>query len=111
MKISYNEATAKDCSSLELDLQLCEKYGFDYIEIRLDMLKEYLKTHKVEDLAAFFRTSRIKPHAMNALYVYPEFLGEADEPKRQEELLEEFRFGLEVSKAIGNHYFIIVPPL
>lgn len=111
MKISYNEATAKDCSSLELDLQLCEKCGFDHIEIRLDMLKEYLKEHEVEELAAFFRTSHIKPHAMNALYLYPEFLGEEDSREKQEELLKEFRLGLEVSKYIGNHYFIIVPPL
>ena len=45
MKISYNEATAKGCSSLALDLELCEKAGFDYIEIRLDMLGDYLKEH------------------------------------------------------------------
>ncbi len=50
MKIGYNEATAKDCSTLEKDLELCEKYGFDYIEIRLDMLKDYLKTHTSDDL-------------------------------------------------------------
>ncbi len=111
MKISYNEATAKDCSSLALDLELCEKAGFDYIEIRLDMLSDYLKEHTVEELAAFFRTSRIKPHAMNALYLYPEFLGERDDPERREALLAEFRMGLEVSKAIGGHHFIIVPPL
>ena len=53
MKISYNEATAKGCSSLALDLELCEKAGFDYIEIRLDMLGDYLKEHTVEELASF----------------------------------------------------------
>lgn len=111
MKTSYNEATAKDCSSLALDLELCEAAGFDYIEIRLDMLSDYLKEHTVEELAAFFRTSRLKPHALNALYVYPEFLGEADDPARREALMAEFKQGLEVSRAIGNHYFIIVPPL
>lgn len=31
-------------SSLELDLQFCEKYGYDLIEIRtMDKLKDYLK--------------------------------------------------------------------
>ncbi len=63
MFISYNEACARDCSTLEQDLVLCEKAGFDYIEIRLDMLTDYLKRHTVEELAAFFCTSRLKPHA------------------------------------------------
>ena len=111
MFISYNEACARDCSTLEQDLVLCEKAGFDYIEIRLDMLTDYLKRHTVEELAAFFCTSRLKPHAFNALYLYPEFLSEGDDEARQKELLEEFRLGCEVGRAIGSHYFIIVPPL
>ena len=111
MFISYNEACARDCSTLEQDLVLCEKAGFDYIEIRLDMLTDYLKRHTVEELAVFFCTSRPKPHAFNALYLYPEFLSEGDDEARQKELLEEFRLGCEVGRAIGSHYFIIVPPL
>ncbi len=39
MLISYNEACAKDCSTLEQDLELCERAGFDCIELRLDMLR------------------------------------------------------------------------
>ena len=102
MFISYNEACARDCSTLEQDLVLCEKAGFDYIEIRLDMLTDYLKRHTVEELAAFFCTSRLKPHAFNALYLYPEFLSEGDDEARQKELLEEFRLGCEVGRAIGR---------
>lgn len=67
MKISYNEACAKDCSTLEKDLTLCEKAGFDFIEIRLDMLRKYLLDHTLEDLKAFFSKSKIKPHAFNLL--------------------------------------------
>lgn len=111
MKISYNEATARGCSNLELDLKLCEQAGFDYIEIRLDMLKEYLKGHYVEELAEFFNTSHMKPHALNALYLYPEFLGDEDDEERQKELLADFNLGCEVGKTIGSRYFIIVPPL
>lgn len=99
------------CSTLEKDLLLCESYGFDYIEIRLDMLKEYLKTHGVEELTEFFRTSHLKPYAMNALYLYPGFLGENDDPVRQKELMDDFYLGLKISKCIGSHWFIIVPPL
>ena len=41
LKLGYNEATCKENSCVEKDLELCEKYGYDYIELRLDMLKEY----------------------------------------------------------------------
>lgn len=111
MLISYNEACARDCSTLEKDLALCEKAGFDCIEIRLDMLTEYLKTHTLQDLAAFFETSRLRPHAFNALYLYPEMFGKNDDEAKREALLEEFRLGYEAGRAIGSEYFIIVPPL
>ncbi len=111
MKISYNEACARDCSTLEQDLELCEKVGFDYIEIRLDMLVKYLEKHSVDELASFFKTNRIKPHALNALYLYPEFLSEDDDEEKQRALMNEFLIGCMVGKAIGSHYFIIVPPL
>ena len=47
MKIGFNEATALECKgqSLMADLEACEKYGFDYIEIRFDCVKDYLKEH------------------------------------------------------------------
>lgn len=111
MLISYNEACARDCSTLEQDLALCEKAGFDCIEIRLDMLADYLTRHTLADLAAFFKTSRLRPHAFNALYLYPEFLSDRDDPARQKALLDEFRLGCEAGQAIGSGYFIIVPPL
>ena len=111
MKISYNEACARDCSTLELDLELCEQAGFDFIEIRLDMLTDYLSGHSVEELAAFFQSSRLRPHAFNALYLYPEFLGPQDDFKRQKALLAEFELACRTGKAIGSHHLIVVPPL
>lgn len=48
MKTSYNEACGRDCSTLEQDLALCEQAGFDYIEIRLDMLRRYLQGHTAD---------------------------------------------------------------
>ena len=50
MYTSYNEACGKDCSDLFTDLTLCEKAGFDYIEIRLDMLRKYLETGTLDEL-------------------------------------------------------------
>lgn len=111
MLVSYNQACARDCSSLEQDLELCEKAGFDCIEIRLDMLAAYLKNHTVQQLASFFKTSRLRPHAFNALYLYPELFGPNDSAEKREALLEEFRLGCETGKTIDSHYFIVVPPL
>lgn len=111
MKISYNEATAKGCSSLEKDLELCEQIGFDYLEIRLDMLRDYLARHSLSELAAFFRTSRLKPHALNAVYLYPEFLSERDPEDKKTEVMNDFLLACEAGVAIGSQYMIVVPPL
>ena len=45
MKLGFNEATCMKKSNVIKDIRLCEKYGYDYIELRLDMLKEYLKNN------------------------------------------------------------------
>lgn len=110
MKLSFNEATASECSTLEQDLILCEKNGFDYIEIRGDMLLDYLQDHTVEDLKTFFKHSHIKPHAINALYVYNDmFHPEKANVARDRALMAYFLTCCQVSKEIGNHYFIVVP--
>lgn len=109
MKTSFNEACSKGCSTLEEDLRLCERVGFDYIEIRLDMLAGYLRTHTLEDLKSFFKKSRLKPHALNAIYLYELFLKEADE--KSEALLERFLYAVMVAREIGAPALIVVPPL
>lgn len=110
MYISYNEACGLGCSTLEKDLELCDKEGFDYIEIRFDLLMDYLRTHTVEQLADFFASHHLKPHAFNALYLYPEFLREDDDAKRRTFLLGQFLHACEIGKKIGNHHMIVVPP-
>lgn len=62
MKIGFNEATALECKgqSLMADLEACEKYGFDYIEIRFDCVKDYLKEHTLEELADWFKNPSSK---------------------------------------------------
>lgn len=67
MKICFNQATTMKYSNLKKDLMLCEKYGYDLIEIRLDKLKDYLNEFSIESLAHFFNNSKIKPYAFNAL--------------------------------------------
>lgn len=111
MKLCYNEATARDCSSLSQDLVLCEQAGFDYIEIRIDMLNQYLKEHTTSELAEFFRNNTIKPHAFNALYIYDEMYAGNDIPEKRRALEEQFLTACRVGREIGDRYIIVVPPL
>ena len=106
LKLGFNEATCKQNSSVERDLELCEKYGYDYIELRLDMLKEYFKTHTIDDLKAFFSKSRLKPFAFNSIEDI-----NFNTPAQWEKLVELFTFGCEVAQAIGNPYMIVVPTM
>lgn len=106
MKTGYNEATAMKRSSLEKDLELCEKYGYDYIEIRLDMLYGYLKTHTVGDLKAFFEKSHLKPYALNSI----ENINFCDE-KEWKKRLELFTFACETAKELNNPYIVVVPTM
>ncbi len=111
MKISYNEACSMNCSTLEQDLILCEEAGFDYIEIRLDKLSEYLQNHTLQDLRSFFDVSNLKPATINAIYLYDAFLSEKDDSNKSEELLEKFMFTVFAAKEIGATGIIIVPPI
>jgi 2-keto-myo-inositol isomerase len=106
MKIGFNEATALGCKgqSLLADLEACEKYGFDYIEIRFDCIRDYLKTHTLSELAAWFSSHHLKPFAYNTLI----FFNQRDE-EGIKEIDEEVDFILEVSKAIGMKMLITVP--
>ena len=73
MKIGFNEATALECKgqSLMADLEMCEKYGFDYIEIRFDCLKEYLKEHTEVDEEVEFILKVSKTIGLKMLITVP----------------------------------------
>ncbi|GKX29317.1 inosose isomerase [Vallitalea longa] len=104
MKICFNEATTMKHSTLEKDLAYCEKYGYDLIEIRLDKLRDYLTRNTIEDLADFFRKSRIKPFAFNAL----EFITFRDD-EGNKEILDNLRFLCEMGDIIDCKKIVIVP--
>jgi len=106
MKISYNEATALECSTLEKDLLLCEKIGYDFIEIRLDMLRDYLKTKTAKDLKTFFDNNRIKPHAFNALFN----INFCDD-KVWEAIIDDFMLACKIGAEIDSHYVVVVPTI
>ncbi|SNR97942.1 2-keto-myo-inositol isomerase [Anaerovirgula multivorans] len=105
MKMCFNQATTMEKSSLEKDLEFCEKHGYDLIEIRtMDKLKEYLETHTVEELAEYFKTHHIKPYAFNALV----FFNNRDEAGHKE-IKEELQYMCEVGQKIGCKNIVVVP--
>lgn len=106
MKLGFNEATCMKKSNVETDLVFCEKYGYDYIELRLDMLKDYFTRYSIEDLKAFFKASHLKPFALNSI----EDINFCNE-EQWESLVQLFTFGCEISKEIGNPYIIVVPTM
>ena len=104
MRLCINEATCKENSTLERDLALCEKYGFDFIEMRLDMIQDYLKDHTLDDLKAFFAKSHVRPYALNSI----EDINFCP-PAKEKEVLALFTFACEVARAVGNPYIVVVP--
>ncbi len=106
MKLGFNEATCMKRSNVETDLALCEKYGYDYIELRLDMLRDYLSRHTLRELQSAFAAGRLRPYALNSI----ENINFCT-PEQWAQMLEEFRFACEVAQAIGNPYLIVVPTM
>lgn len=106
LKLGFNQATCKENSDVITDLTLCEKYGYDYIELRLDMLQEYLRENTIEDLQGFFKRSHIKPFAFNSIEDI-----NFNTPAEWEKLLALFTFACQTAKAIDNPYIIVVPTM
>ncbi|UCZ52815.1 sugar phosphate isomerase/epimerase [Bacillus shivajii] len=104
MKIGFNQATTLDSSNLKTDMQLCEKYGYDFIEIRLDKLKEYLQTNTVEDLKAFFNQAKLKPLAFNAIEFFT-FQNDTIFENQKNDL----RFLQRIGKEINCDTIVVVP--
>lgn len=104
MKVCFNQATTMKNSTLEKDLEFCEKYGYELIEIRLDKLRDYLKTHTTEDLVNFFKSSRIKPYAFNAL----EFITFRDEAGYKQ-IKDDLKFLCEIGEKINCKKIVVVP--
>jgi 2-keto-myo-inositol isomerase len=106
MKIGFNEATALQCKgqSLMADLEACEKYGFDYIEMRSDCIKDYLKEHSLKELARWFNDHRLKPWAYNTLL----FFNTSNEAEKKE-IDDELNFIINVSENIDMKMINTIP--
>lgn len=74
MKIGFNEGCNRFCKdhSVLKDLDLCEKYGFDYIDVQSECLDRDLAAGKytVEELGEWFKTHNLKMLSYNALIFF-----------------------------------------
>jgi 2-keto-myo-inositol isomerase len=104
MTLCFNEATTLECSSLERDLELCEKNGFRLIELRQDTLNRYLKKHTVDDLKAYFDTHYIKPCSFNAILGI-NFLTD----KEWETVLSNLAFFCEIGQKLNCRNIVVCP--
>lgn len=111
MKIAYNVSCTLQNASMEQELALCEAAGFDFIELRIDKLRAYLRNHTRDELQSFFRKSDLQPCAMVGMHAYKGLFSPEDNGLRHRQFLEDFRFGCEILCAIGAKNMIVVPPL
>ena len=63
MKLGFNEANDRFCAnhSVMMDLELCEKYGFDCIDIQSECLNRDLEAGKItlEEMGAWFQSHHL----------------------------------------------------
>ncbi len=108
MKMGFNEGTSLGCKghTLQADLDLCEKHGFDFIDVRFDCLNEYLASGKtLRDLAAWFKGHRLKPLSYNALC----FFNMKQTQQEKDGVIAELKDIAEKCDAIGCPMVVVVP--
>jgi len=94
MKIGFNEGCNRFCKdhSVLKDLDLCEKYGFDYIDIQSECLNRDLNAGKytLEDLSKWFNdpSHKLKMLSYNALIFFNMKQTQAEKDAVMEELDE-----------------------
>lgn len=102
MQICYNETM--EHSNLEKDLELCRRIGYDSIEIRIEYLQEYLRTHDVKDLKKSLAQMKLKPLAFNSVDNI-----NFCRASQWDAILERFLFACKMCREINNPYIVVVP--
>lgn len=104
MKLGLHVGTICKNSNLETALALCEENGYDVIELRLDMLRDYLTRHDIAALTHWFAQHRLKPHTLNPVPFF-NFRNESEFAA----LCADFEQTCIFCKAIGCHVVNAVP--
>ena len=107
MKLCFNQGSSDHCPdhSMIAELEACEKYGFDYIDLRFDVLDEYLKEHSVDELAAWFASHHVKPSSYSALL----FFNWKKTAEEEKEVMDEVDRLLPIFDKIGLQTICCVP--
>lgn len=111
MKIGFNEGCNRFCENHSVleDLELCEKYGFDYIDIQSECLDRELPKglYTLEDLGEFFKTHRLKMLSYNALIFFNMKPTQEEKDKVMAELDEIIRR----CEILGCKMIVVVPSM
>lgn len=103
MKLCYNLQTCMTNPSLEKDLELCEKAGFEAVEINFAKAREYLKGHSMEQLESLIASHNLKVATLNAIFEI-NFCNE----KEWTRVTDEFRFACELGQACNSNKVIVL---
>lgn len=111
MKIGFNEGCNRFCKdhSVLKDLEYCEKYGFDYIDIQSECLNRDLAAGKytVEELGEWFKTHHLKMLSYNALCFFNMKKTQAEKDAVMAELDEIIRR----CNILGCKMIVVVPSM
>lgn len=107
MKLCFNQGSCDKCAdhSMMAELEACEKYGFDYIDLRFDDLDEYVKEHSAEELADWFSHHHLKPSTYSALLFFN--WKKTDEEKQA--VFDEVDRLIKIFDVIGMKHMALVP--
>ena len=111
MRLGFNEANSKGCEghTVMKDLELCEQYGFDLIDIQSECLDRDLEKGivTIEEIGEFFKTHHLKMSSYNALIFF-------NMKKTQEEkdaVLEELKEIVRRCKIFDCKMIVVVPSM
>ncbi|MGL6202646.1 MAG: sugar phosphate isomerase/epimerase family protein [Lachnospiraceae bacterium] len=111
MKIGFNEGCNRFCKehSVLKDLEYCEKYGFDYIDIQSECLNRDLKQGKytLEDLSEWFKNHKLKMLSYNALM----FFNMKSTAKEKAAVLGELDEIIHRCNMLGCKMIVVVPSM
>ena len=111
MKLGFNEANSKGCAnhSIMQDMILCDKYGFDWIDIQSECLDKELAEGKItlEEMGEFFATHNLKMSSYNALI----FFNMKQTQEEKDAVLEELKEIVRRCKILGCKMIVVVPSM
>ncbi|WHH57172.1 sugar phosphate isomerase/epimerase [Petroclostridium sp. X23] len=103
MQLCYNVQTCSETSTLEQDIEICAKTGFQYIEINFAKAKAYLKNRSMDELASLLAGSGLICATINAIFDLSFCT-----PKRWKQICSQFDFACELGKACNTDKIIVL---